>query len=85
MKAFRLLVSLAMACSNPAMPATKPRKTGIKAQAAKLVRALPPSASWDDLMYEIYVRQKIDSGLADIAAGRVRPHDEVCKKFGLVA
>lgn len=36
-------------------------------------------------MYEIYVRQKIDSGLADIAAGRVKVHEEVLLKFGLTA
>ncbi len=36
-------------------------------------------------MYEIYVRQKIDSGLADIAAGRVKTHAAICKKFGLTA
>jgi len=64
------------------MPAVKPRPPGIKAQAAKLVRALPESAFWDDLMDEIYVRQKIESGLADIAAGRVKTHEEVLVKFG---
>ncbi|MDP1588879.1 MAG: hypothetical protein Q8M07_14110 [Prosthecobacter sp.] len=67
------------------MPALKPRPAGIKAQAAKLVRSLPESASWDDLMYEIYVRQKIDNGLADIKTGRVKTHADICKKFGLVA
>jgi len=67
------------------MPSTKPRPAGIKAQAAKLVRSLPESASWDDLMYEIYVRQKIDCGLADMQAGRVKTHEAVCKKFGLTA
>jgi hypothetical protein len=72
-------------CSYFVMAAVKPLTSGIKAQAAKLVRALPESASWDDLMYEIYVRQKIDSGLADIAAGRVKTHAAICKKFGLTA
>ncbi|MDI1312951.1 hypothetical protein [Prosthecobacter sp.] len=67
------------------MPAAKPRPSGIKAQAAKLARALPESASWDDLMYEIYVRQKIVSGLADIEAGRVKTHAAISKKFGLSA
>ncbi len=80
-----MLVSLVLACSNAVMPSTKPRPAGIKAQAAKLVRSLPESASWDDLMYEIYVRQKIESGLADIKAGRVKTHAAICKKFGLMA
>jgi hypothetical protein len=65
------------------MQATKPRKSSIKAQAARIVRELPDSASWDDVMYHLYVRQKIDTGLADIAAGRVHSHAAVLKEFGL--
>jgi predicted transcriptional regulator len=65
------------------MPATKPRKPTIKAEAARIVRQLPTSASWDDVMYQFYVRQKIDNGLADIKAGRVHSHASVLKEFGL--
>lgn len=36
-------------------------------------------------MYEIYVRQKIDSGLADIEAGRVKTHEAICKRFGFAS
>ena len=42
----------------------------VKAAARQLVERLPDGASWDDLMYEIYVRQGIEEGLADVAAGR---------------
>lgn len=49
----------------------------------KLVRDLPDSASWDDLMYQILVRQKIEAGLADIRAGRVHTHAAIKKQFGL--
>ena len=42
----------------------------VKAAARQLVDRLPDGASWDDLMYEIYVRQGIEEGLADVAAGR---------------
>ena len=66
------------------MPATKPRAAKIKT-AARLVRELPETASWDDLMYQIYVRQKIDAGLADLAAGRKHSHTSVRKEFGLDA
>ncbi len=34
-------------------------------------------------MYRIYVRQKIEAGLADIAAGRVHSHDSIRKEFGV--
>lgn len=45
----------------------------VKAAARQLVEHLPESASWEDLMYEIYVRQAIEEGLADVDAGRVVP------------
>ena len=32
-------------------------------------------------MYEIYVRQAIERGIADADAGRVIPHDEVLARF----
>ena len=50
-----------------------------------MIRQLPDDASWDDLMYQIYVRQKIEAGLADIAAGRVHSHAAISKEFGLVS
>lgn len=56
---------------------------GVKEEAAKLVDALSSDATWDDLMYEIYVRQAIESGLADSDAGNVMSLDDVRKEFGL--
>ena len=52
----------------------------VKAEAKWLIDQLPESASWDDVMYEVYVRQAIEQGRADIDAGRVIPHDEVLAK-----
>jgi predicted transcriptional regulator len=49
----------------------------IKGEARRLVDQLPDHASWDDLMYEIYVRQAIERGLADVEARRLVPHEEV--------
>jgi predicted transcriptional regulator len=47
-------------------------------QAAKaIIDHLPEQASWDDIMYELYVKQKIEEGLADIEAGRTIPHEQV--------
>ena len=47
-------------------------------QAAKeLIEHLPDQASWNDIMYELYVTQKIEEGLADIEAGRTTPHEQV--------
>ncbi len=55
----------------------------IKAEARKLVEKLPDNSTWDDLMHEVYVRQAIESGLADSKAGRTRDVKEVRKEFGL--
>lgn len=63
--------------------ASTEKKTSIKKAAARLVRELPESASWDDLMYEIIVRQKIESGLADLRDGRKHGHASVRSEFGV--
>jgi predicted transcriptional regulator len=47
----------------------------IRPDAKRLVEQLPASASWDDLAYEIYVRQSIEQGVADADAGRTMDHD----------
>ena len=57
--------------------------TDIKQEAHRLVEKLPENATWDDLMYEIYVRQAIEAGLADSDAGRTLDVREVRAKFGL--
>lgn len=56
---------------------------GIKDEARRLVDRLPENASWDDLMYEIYVRQAVERGLADSDAGRTKPIEEVRARYGL--
>ena len=48
----------------------------IKPDARLLVESLPETATWDDLAYEVYVRQAIELGLADAAAGRTLAHDD---------
>jgi hypothetical protein len=54
-----------------------------KKEAHKLVDSLPESATWDDLMHEIYVRETIERGLADSLAGRSTEVKEVRAKYGL--
>lgn len=55
----------------------------IKEEAKRLVENLPDNSTWDDLMYEIYVRQAIESGLKDSQAEKVISVEEVRNKFGL--
>jgi predicted transcriptional regulator len=55
----------------------------IKSRAHRLIDALPDDATWDDVMYHVYVRQCIDAGVKDADAGRVIDVDEVRRRFGL--
>lgn len=64
------------------MPSTE-KNASIKKAAARLVRQLPETASWDDLMYEILVRQKIEAGLADLRDGRKHDHASIRREFGM--
>lgn len=55
----------------------------VKVEARRLVDELPENATWEDLMYRIYVRQAIEAGLEDSEAGRVVSVEEVRARFGL--
>lgn len=57
----------------------------IKDQARELVDGLPDNATWEDVEYQIYFRQAVESGRRDSAAGRVISHEEAMKRFGVVA
>lgn len=65
------------------MAIAKNQKRSVKARAMSLVRSLPNDSSWEDLMYRIYVRQKIETGLTDIRTGRVHSHESIRREFGL--
>ncbi len=54
-----------------------------KKEAIKLIDRMPPEATWDDLMHEIYVREVIERGLADSKAGRTKDVKEIRAKYGL--
>jgi hypothetical protein len=54
-----------------------------KDEAHKLIDQLPPDATWDDLMHEIYVREAIEKGLEDSKSGRTKDVAEIRKKYGL--
>jgi hypothetical protein len=58
--------------------------TGLmKEEAVKIVESLPDDATWEDLMYAIYVRQAVEEGLAESDAGLGMPVEEVGRRFGL--
>ncbi len=57
--------------------------TDVKEQARRLVERLPENATWEDLMYEIYVRQAVEAGVADSEANRVESVAALRARFGL--
>lgn len=55
----------------------------IKDEARRLVERLPEDATWEDIQYEIYVRQAIEAGLKDSREGKTLPLAEARRRFGL--
>ena len=43
----------------------------VKSAVRQLADTLPDDATWDDVMYRVYVRQAVDAGLRDVAEGRL--------------
>jgi hypothetical protein len=59
--------------------------TSLKEEARKLIDRLPADATWEDLQYEIYVRQAIEAGLKDSREGRTVPLAEARRQFGIAS
>ncbi len=57
--------------------ATEPTKAVAKA----ILDLLPDNASWEDVQYHLYVRQQIEAGLEDEAAGRLIDTDEMRRRL----
>ena len=55
----------------------------IKEEVYKMVDKLPNTATWDDLIHEIYVREAIEHGLADSKAGRTKDVVAIRRKYSL--
>jgi hypothetical protein len=52
-----------------------------KEQAIDLISRLPADATWEEILYRLYVGRKIQAGLEAADEGRVLPHDEVKQLF----
>ena len=42
---------------------------------------LPDQATWDDVLYELYVKQKIEAGLAAAAEGKTVAHEDAKRRL----
>ena len=59
------------------------KEKDIRKKVNETLQTLPVDATWDDVMDRIYVRQKIENGLSDVAEGKTLSVAEVRKRFGL--
>ena len=48
-----------------------------KQAALRLIERLPDDASLEEIMHELYFRQRVDRGLAELDTGQTLPHEEV--------
>jgi predicted transcriptional regulator len=52
-----------------------------KKQIQQMLETLPDDVSFEDIQYHIYVRQQVQRGLDDEAAGRVVSHEEAQQRL----
>jgi predicted transcriptional regulator len=52
-----------------------------KQSALSIIEHLPDQASWDDIMYELFVKQKIEAGMRAVREGRTIPHEEMKERL----
>lgn len=52
-----------------------------KDKVLSLLDQLPDDCSLEDILYHLYVQQKVASGLADAESGRTVPHEQVAEEM----
>ena len=53
------------------------RMSIMKEEARRIVEQLSEEATWEDLQYQIAVRQRVELGRREVSEGRLIPHEEV--------
>jgi predicted transcriptional regulator len=51
--------------------------SSVKEEVLQLIQALPDDCTLDDIKYRLYLREKVQQGLADLEQGRVLSAAEV--------
>lgn len=54
-----------------------------KDEAHKIIERMPPNATWEDLVQEIYLRGMVERGLTDSNASQTNDVIDVRAKYGL--
>ena len=53
----------------------------VKERAHRVIDKLPEGATWDDVLYEMYVCQSIARGMDDVKNGRTVSDEEIRREF----
>lgn len=56
--------------------------SNIKEEAIKLIKQMSNECSLEDIMYELYFKQKVEKGLRELDEGKVLKHDSAKKRLG---
>ena len=54
----------------------------LKQETIELIKRLPDNCSLEDIMYELYFKQKVKRGLKELKEGKVISHEEAKKRMG---
>ena len=55
----------------------------VKQDAHRLVDELADDATWDDVAYAVFVRQKVERGRKNSREGNLSSHEDVLREFGI--
>ena len=53
----------------------------VKEQVKEMLDVLPEDTTYDDIHYHLFVREKIDKGIADIEQGKIVTEEEMDARF----
>jgi len=53
----------------------------VKEEFRRMIESLPDDATWEDVQYSIYVRERIERGRGEAADGKILEEDEVERRM----
>ena len=53
----------------------------VKEEARRMIESLPDDATWEDVQYSIYVRERIERGRREATDGKILDEDEVERRM----
>lgn len=59
----------------------KKKMSTAKEEVQKMLEQIPDDSSFEDIQYQIYVREKIERGLKDIEEGRILDQEEIERRM----